>query len=52
MIHLLMGVFDVLKSIVKDAINFETFFKINLVIYLIYLSYHSLKLLSKKHHRL
>ncbi len=32
MIHLLIGVFDVLKTIVKDSVNFETFFKINLVL--------------------
>ena len=31
MIHLLIGVFDVLKTIVKDTVNFETFFRINLV---------------------
>lgn len=34
MLHLLIGVFDVLKTIVKDSVNFETFFKINLVIFL------------------
>lgn len=31
MIHLLVGIFDVLKTIVKDSVNFETFFKINIV---------------------
>jgi uncharacterized membrane protein (DUF2068 family) len=35
MIHLLIGVFDVLKTIVKDSVSFETFFKINLVINLL-----------------
>ena len=34
MLHLLIGVFDVLKTIVKDSVNFETFFKINLVNFL------------------
>ncbi len=32
MIHLLIGVFDVLKTIVRDSVNMETFFKINMVI--------------------
>lgn len=34
MLHLLIGVFDVLKTIVKDSVNFETFFKINLVLFI------------------
>lgn len=41
MLHLLVGVFDVLKVIVKDTVNFETFFRINLVHFFLCFSFPS-----------